>query len=85
MAYVVVLTPAAEREHRKLPRQVREQISPALLALEDTPRPYGSTKLSGSENRWRVRVGDYRIIYSIDDPARRVKVLRIAHCREVYR
>ncbi|MGQ0602878.1 MAG: type II toxin-antitoxin system RelE family toxin [Anaerolineales bacterium] len=85
MAYVVVLTPAAEREHRKLPREVREQISPALLALEDTPRPHGSTKLSGSENRWRIRVGDYRVVYGIDDTAQRVRVLRIAHRREVYR
>ena len=85
MAYTVLLLPAAEREWRKLPPEIRTRVNRALLALEDTPRPHGLIKLSGSSNRWRIRVGDYRVIYHIDDAAREVTVLRIAHRRQVYR
>ena len=85
MTYAVSLLPAAEREWRKLPHEIRTRINRSLLALEDTPRPHGVTKLSGGSDRWRVRVGDYRIIYRIDDAAREVTILRIAHRRQVYR
>ena len=85
MTYAVLLLPAAEREWRKLPHEIRTRINRTLLALEDTPRPHGVTKLSGGSDRWRVRVGDYRIIYRIDDAAREVTILRIAHRRQVYR
>jgi len=56
-----------------------------LLALEDEPRPHGVVKLSGTVNEWRIRIGDYRIIYEIDDEEQRVTILRIAHRRQVYR
>ena len=85
MTYAVLLLPVAEREWRKLPREIQPRINRTLLALEDTPRLHGVTKLSGSSDRWRVRVGNYRIIYRIDDTARQVTVLRIAHRRQVYR
>jgi mRNA interferase RelE/StbE len=77
VAYVVLLLPAAEREWRKLPREIRPRVNRALLSLEDEPRPHGVTKLAGSSDRWRIRVGDYRIIY--------LTVLRIVHRRHVYR
>jgi len=83
--HVVVLVPAAAREHRKLSPEIRRRINQSLLNLESNPRPAGTSKLSGSQDRWRIRVGDYRIIYSIDDEAQRVTILRIAHRREVYR
>ena len=85
MAYKVVLTPAAEREYRKLPDNIRARIRPALLELEAHPRPKGAKKLGGSKDRWRVRVGDYRIIYKINDDTKTVTVLRISHRREAYR
>ena len=85
MTYNVLLRPAAERERRKLPPEVRPRVNQALLALEDEPRPHGVTKLAGYANRWRVRVGDYRVIYQVDDQAQEVTVLRIAHRREAYR
>jgi len=85
MTYHIVLTPAAERERRKLPNDIRTRINQALLDLEVNPRPAGSTKLIGHKDRWRIRVGDYRVIYIIDDPAQQLTVLRIAHRREVYR
>ena len=65
--YTVLLRPAAERDRRNLPSDVRRRISGLLLVLETDPRPMGTVKLSGQQNRWRIRVGDYRIIYEIDD------------------
>jgi mRNA interferase RelE/StbE len=85
MAYTVLLRPAAQREWRKLPPEIRPRINQALLKLEDEPRPHGVSKLSGYAGRWRVRVGDYRVIYQIDNAAQEVLILRIAHRREVYR
>ena len=85
MTYAALLLPVAEREWRKLPREIQPRINRTLLALEDTPRLHGVTKLSGSSDRWRVRVGNYRIIYRIDDTGCQVTVLRIAHRRQVYR
>jgi len=85
VAYAVSLLPAAEREWRKLSREILPRVSSALLALEDEPRPRGVAKLSGGSDRWRIRVGDYRIIYEIDDAAHEITVLRIAHRRDVYR
>jgi len=53
--------------------------------LADNPRPYGCRKLTGSDRDWRIRVGDYRIVYEIDDQVREVRVMRIRHRREAYR
>jgi mRNA interferase RelE/StbE len=83
--YVVVLAPIAEREWRKLARDIRQRVTRVLLALEGEPRPSGTVKLQASADRWRVRVGDHRVIYRVDDETRTVTVLRIAHRREVYR
>jgi len=86
MKYTVKLRPLAERELRKLKDlAIRQRVNNALLGLEDEPRPYGVTKLSSTVNEWRIRIGDYRIIYEIDDEERRVTILRIAHRRQVYR
>jgi len=58
-------------------------LAAALAALQDNPRPHGSRKLAASD-QWRTRVGDYRILYRVDDPAREVTVTRVAHRRDVY-
>ena len=78
MGYAVALSPAAEREWRKIERATRERVYPVLLALESEPRTPGVTKLQGEADRWRLRVGDHRVIYRIDDQAQAVTVLRIA-------
>jgi mRNA interferase RelE/StbE len=75
----------AERERGTVPPDLRRRINETLLELEENPRTSGTVKLSGHQKRWRIRVGDYRILYEVDDAARQVLVLRIAHRREVYR
>jgi len=57
---------------------------PRLEGLATGPRPHGCKKLKGGANEWRIRIGDYRVIYEIDDAAKTVDVTRIAHRREVY-
>jgi len=60
-------------------------MKPIFRALEENPRPHGVIKLKGAKNRYRIRVGDYRIVYEIDDEASEVIILRIRHRRESYR
>ncbi len=85
MSYDVALYPSAERERRRLQNDIRERINHRLIGLEQEPRPPGVEKLAGRPNSWRIRVGEYRILYEIDDAARKVSVFRIAHRRDVYR
>jgi mRNA interferase RelE/StbE len=84
-SYRVALAASAEKELHGLPKKVVAHVFPRLEHLASTPRPPGSKKLKGGDNEWRIRVGDYRIVYVIDDTARTVDVTRIAHRREVYK
>jgi len=83
-SYRVALTSSAEKELHRLPNNVIARILPRLEQLVSDPRPPGCKKLKGGDNEWRIRIGDYRIVYVIDDTARTVDVTRIAHRREVY-
>jgi len=85
MAYSILLRPAAVRDLKALSADVRRRTESAIERLKDDPRPAGVKKLVGFENEWRLRVGDYRVLYVIDDPNRRVLVARVAHRREAYR
>ena len=82
--YRVALTVSAERELHGLPAKAIARIVRRLEHLAVVPRPPGCKKLRGGTNEWRIRVGDYRIVYEIDDTVRTVDVTRIAHRREVY-
>ena len=84
MPYKVELETRARREYRQLPVRVREQVSDTIDDLQADPRPPGCKKLVGDIG-YRVRTGDYRILYTIDDAAARVRIYRIGHRREVYR
>ncbi len=84
MAYTVRLKPRAERDLDRLPLPVARRIWRRLITLENEPRPRGVTKLEGEE-AYRTRIGDYRVVYLVDDRDRVVDVVRIAHRREVYR
>jgi mRNA interferase RelE/StbE len=83
--YRVLLERAAERDLSRLSVEVHERVITALQGLADHPRPPGCRKLIGSKNDWRIRVGDYRILYEIADSDREMRVNRIRHRREVYR
>ena len=82
--YVVEFTTAAAREVRKLDPHVRRRILADIAGLEIDPRPHGVKKLSGYENAWRIRIGEYRVLYEIADARVLVTVFRVAHRRDVY-
>ncbi|MGH8489963.1 MAG: type II toxin-antitoxin system RelE family toxin [Gammaproteobacteria bacterium] len=63
----------------------RRRIIARIAALSEEPRPLRSEKLAGSESRYRVRQGNYRVVYAVDDAARVVEVVKVGHRREVYR
>ena len=83
--YALFMAPAADRQLAKLTIEIQDRLDPEIDALADDPKPSGSTKLQGSVDSWRVRVGDYRIIYEVDEAAGEITVTRVAHRREVYR
>jgi mRNA interferase RelE/StbE len=83
--YAVQVRPAALRQLRKLPRDALRRIQAATEALRDEPRPEGAAKLAGARDLWRIRVGDFRVVYVIADDVLVVTVVRIGHRREVYR
>jgi mRNA interferase RelE/StbE len=82
--YTVVLTQTAEKELQKLPVRIIEKIIKLLKSLEENPRPSGCKKLKGYKNLWRVRIGNYRIIYDIDDIILLVDVREIGHRKDIY-
>ena len=82
--YTVLFTRRAQRELAVLPKEAYGRVKAAIAALAMNPRPPGCLKLSGVEG-WRIREGDYRVLYEIDDPARTVTVVHIGHRRDVYR
>lgn len=84
MPYAVEIAPAAERQFERLPRTVQVRLAPLIDALAQNPRPHGVKKLSGLENRYRVREGDYRVIYEVYDNDSVVIILRIAHRSNAY-
>ena len=84
MSYSIVLSRRAERDLRRLPAEVVRRVAAARQELVQDPRPPGAAKLSGSEE-WRIRIGDYRVRFLIDDEARQITITRIGHRRDIYR
>ncbi|HEC56822.1 MAG TPA: type II toxin-antitoxin system RelE/ParE family toxin [Candidatus Syntrophoarchaeum butanivorans] len=84
MTYTVYLKKSAEKELKDLPEDVHDRIVKQLLALKGDPRPRGSKKLRGREG-YRIRVGDYRILYVIDESKKMVEIVSVAHRRKIYR
>jgi mRNA interferase RelE/StbE len=82
--YNVILMPSAEKELEELPKKVVQRINDALLSLVENPRPRGSIKLKGEGALYRIRVGDYRVIYEIHDEKVTVLVIRIRHRKNAY-
>ncbi|MGD0017350.1 MAG: type II toxin-antitoxin system RelE/ParE family toxin [Verrucomicrobiia bacterium] len=84
MAHTVILRRTAERELNQLPENVHQRIMRKLLELENNSRPHGIQKLHGHDG-YRIRIGDYRVLYLINDETRTVEVIAVGHRREVYR
>lgn len=82
--YRVEFTTAAAKEVRKLDPPIRRRLLAGISELEREPRPHGVRKLAGFENAWRMRVGDYRVLYEVIDDHVLVTVVRVAHRRDVY-
>jgi mRNA interferase RelE/StbE len=83
--YRLKIKPSAATELQALPKKDRQRVALRVQALASNPRPEGCEKLSGQHNLYRVRQGDYRILYTVDDRALLVVVYKIGHRREVYR
>jgi mRNA interferase RelE/StbE len=84
MTYTVTILRRAQRELANTPDSTLSHIRDAIRALGDDPRPPGCRKLTGREG-WRIRVGDYRVIYEIEDSNDTITILHIGHRRDVYR
>jgi mRNA interferase RelE/StbE len=83
-SYKLLIKPSAAKELEALPEQDRKRTAIKIQRLGRDPRPDGAEKLSG-QDRYRLRQGDYRILYAIDDPSATVVIVKIGHRRDVYR
>ncbi|MBI3329794.1 MAG: type II toxin-antitoxin system RelE/ParE family toxin [Nitrospinae bacterium] len=84
MTYAVFILRRAQQGLAQVPSGAYERVRDAIRALAQDPRPPGSLKLTGRDG-WRIRVGDYRVIYEVDDTQHAVTVLHVGHRRDVYR
>jgi mRNA interferase RelE/StbE len=82
--YSLAIKHSAQKELDSLDDSVFARIDRKILALADDPRPPGCKKLRGYKDQWRIRVGDWRVVYLTDDEAKLVTITRVAHRREVY-
>lgn len=84
MAYRISFSAKAEKQFKKLPNDIQVRLAKKIDALEVTPRPVGVTKLSGEEAIYRIRDGDYSVVYGIYDHELLVLVVKIGHRRDIY-
>lgn len=84
-SYRVELTRSAEKDLRRIDKSRVATIYAGLESLSDDPRPPGVKKLSGADRTYRIRIGDYRVVYEIEDEVLLVLVIRVAHRKDVYR
>jgi mRNA interferase RelE/StbE len=85
LAYRIEIAPAAERQIRKLEATVRRRVFSKIETLQLNPRPAGVEKLSGATDLYRVRAGDFRIIYTIEDQVTTVLILKVGDRKEIYK
>ena len=83
-AYTVAISSSAQKEIKNLEQGAVARVIRSIRSLADEPRPSGCRKLVGSHNRWRVRVGDYRVIYTVDDAGRVIEIIAVRHRSKAY-
>jgi mRNA interferase RelE/StbE len=84
-SYSIVYKPSVEKDLRSLPRSTVMRVTRQIDALRDDPISRYSVKLTGSKGLYRIRVGDYRVIYGVDQDAKQVTIHHVRHRRDVYR
>lgn len=84
MSYVILFRSSAEKQLEELPKIYYQRIKNKILNLADNPYPAGREKLKGGDKEYRIRVGDYRIIYRVEHAQLIVVIIKIGHRREVY-
>ena len=85
MTYTIIIPKAVQKQLDALPDDIYERIAVKVQQLAQNPRPDGVVKLKGSENEYRIRIGDYRVRYEIEDEELRILLLLCKHRKEVYR
>jgi len=82
--YEVIIETKVGKQVRRFPKEIVKRISKVLTSLRSDPRPPNCEKLAGTDG-WRIRVGDYRVLYSIDDESKLITVYKVSHRRDAYR
>ena len=85
MSYIITISKPALKVLRSLPPNMVARVGAAIEGLKEEPRPAGCKKLVGREELWRIRVGDHRVVYTVDDGIRVVDIRRIGHRGDIYR
>ncbi len=85
MKYALFIKPSAGKEAGKIPKRQKKRIREEILKLSENPRPRGVRKLKGKEDIYRIRISDYRILYTINDQERKISILSILARKEAYR
>ncbi|HEX9804623.1 MAG TPA: type II toxin-antitoxin system RelE/ParE family toxin [Candidatus Dojkabacteria bacterium] len=85
MSYKILFSKKVLKDIRKIPKPILIRIKERILSLQTDPRPNTSTKLSGQDNLYRIRINNYRVIYTIQDSIRIITIIKIAHRKKVYR
>ncbi|OUL37178.1 addiction module antitoxin [Nostoc sp. T09] len=85
MSYTVIISKSVQKQIDNLPNDVIERVIEKIQNLASEPRPDGIFKLKGSDNEYRIRIGDYRVRYEIDDESQLVQILQCKHRKDIYR
>jgi mRNA interferase RelE/StbE len=85
MSYTIVISKSVQKQIDDLPNDIVERVVEKIQSLASEPRPDGVVKLKGFDNEYRIRVGDYRVRYEIDDESQLVQLLQCKHRKDVYR
>jgi len=85
MSYEIYIESRAEKDLKKLGPELFTLIVAEIKNLAENPHPHNSRKITGSINGWRIRIGDYRVLYEIDNKSKAVKVMKVKHRRDAYR
>lgn len=75
--YIIIITSSAQKDIRRLDQSAKNRVTVAILALADDPRPAGCIKIKSEPGAWRIRVGEYRVAYIVDDRAKIVTIIRV--------